>query len=135
MQSWKLVALGLTALFAATLGCSSSSTTTSETDDAGGGGSQGGGTSGYACNVPASHFCYNYTDIPSADESAVKAACSAESGTEASSCSTSDVAGCCTNTTDGYTTEECFYTGNGSAYTAAIVKQACPSPGKFSTSP
>ena len=149
MKSWKLALLALTtAALSATVGCSSSSTPTTTDKDAGetkdtgttdkdGG---GGGQTGFACNVTGSHYCFLYSNLPSADEAAeeaaLKSSCTAEKGTAATSCASADVVGCCTTTTAGsYTTEECFYSGTGSPYTATTYTKAdCPT-GTFSTKP
>jgi hypothetical protein len=145
MKSWKLALLALTtAALSATVGCSSSSTPTTTDKDAGetkdsgstdkdGGGS--GGQTGFACDVPADNYCFLYSDLPAASESAEKTACTTSlKGTTSSSCPSAKVVGCCTTKEGGFTTEECYYSGGTTAYTTAEVKTICSS-GTFSMTP
>jgi hypothetical protein len=96
------VASSLALTFAA--GCGSSS------GGNGGGGSAGSGSSssgggGVTCSYTVAGtkygYCATYANLPSADESTIKAACTAEKGTSPSSCPTANQTGCCNDISEG----------------------------------
>jgi hypothetical protein len=87
----------------------------------------GGGGGGIRCSFMTAGVqeCYGYSGLDSAQNTAEKDACTAESGTIVDSCPTGFV-GCCAETTSGtkFTTTECYYTG-----TASDLMTACTGAG------
>jgi hypothetical protein len=81
----------------------------------------GGGSSGLYCSFKTAGVqeCYGYKGLESAQKTAETDACTAESGSIVDSCPTGYV-GCCTMTTSGFTTTECYYSG-----TASDLMTAC----------
>lgn len=99
----------------------------SSTDAPGGG---GGGTT--SCTyAPGTHGtgtqCAQYHNLSSAQESAVNSSCSQEQGTTGSTCSTTNLLGCCRMTSGGFQVGTCTYTDSGS--TAAQQMSGCAAAG------
>jgi len=157
MNSWKVV-LGLTLAAATAFACSSSSTSTgtssstgagssskgagSSTSGTGAGSSSGSGSSAsggstVSCNVAASHWCFNSKNVPSSLASNLQTECtSAQNGVVGTGCPTADVVGCCSALVDGYTSEECYYSGGSSTFTAAtVMADECIDGSTFSATP
>lgn len=101
-----------------------------------GGGSSGGGGGGGGldCSVPAANLCYIYSGLNSAQNTAESSACAAEtSGAVVSSCPTAGLYGCCTTTTGGFSTEDCYYQyADGGGPGASSYMSSCT--GTWSTS-
>jgi hypothetical protein len=78
--------------------------------------------------------CFNYSNLNSDQENAVKSICSAINGTVVSSCPTAGLVGCCKTTASGYTSEQCYYADD-SGVPASSDQQSCTTGnGTWSTS-
>lgn len=101
-------------------------------DDSGGGGD-------VACTYPKGAMssgtdCAQYHDISSDRESAVKSACTQQSGTVSDECSTTNLLGCCAMSAGGFNVETCSYSDSGN--TASQAMSGCQTAGgTWSTTP
>jgi hypothetical protein len=87
----------------------------------------GPGSDGVHCavTIAGAQQCYGYTGLTGQQTSAERDTCTAQGGSLVDSCPSGYV-GCCSTTTAGFTTEQCYYAG-----TAATLKTSCP--GTWST--
>jgi hypothetical protein len=85
-----------------------------------------GSSSGYVCDYQMSgtHVCETISD-PGSDASALDAACTAYGGTQPVACSTSEVLGVCTASSNGVAEVVTYYTGG--AMDAAAAETDCTS--------
>jgi hypothetical protein len=68
--------------------------------------------------------CYGYSNLNAAEKTAVSDACTSSlRGTIGSSCPGGEM-GCCTTSTAGFQTTECYYVGTASAYKSACQEQS-----------
>ena len=73
---------------------------------------------GIYCDVTGASvpLCYGYSNLTPDQQNAVSMSCTSSlMGKVAGSCPAGDI-GCCEQTTSGYTTTECYYTGDPSTY-------------------
>lgn len=115
-----LVRLALVAALAACGGSSSTSTGSPDASSSGGGGS-------IACTYPKDFMgpgthCAEYQNTTSAQHASITNSCATAGGTTSTSCSATDLLGCCvqTSTSSGV----CYYADTGK--TAADEMASCP---------
>jgi hypothetical protein len=101
--------------------------------------SDDGGGGDVACTYPAGSKssgtdCAQYHDATSGQESAIKSACTQESGSVTTTCSTTNLLGCCAMTAGGFDVSTCTYVDSGS--TASQQQSGCQTAGgTWSTTP
>ena len=81
--------------------------------------------SGFTCDIKTSayEYCEDYSNLPSADQSAVSSECTAAKGTAGTSCPTANALGSCAVSAGGISYSSTYYKSTG--FTAAEAQMAC----------